>query len=87
MMDLEDELFTITGEECSELIMAMSKIKRFGFDKKNEANLKQELGDVACMLALFIEHGYITEEELTKCADKKMTKLTKWSNLIPDEYK
>ena len=86
-MNLEEELFTITGEECAELIMAMSKISRFGLDKKNKANLKQELGDVACMLTLFVEHGYITEKELIRCADKKKNKLTIWSGLIPDEYK
>lgn len=86
-MNLEDELFTITGEECAELIMIMSKIRRFGLSPDSEENLKQELGDVACMLALFLEHGYITEEELTQCADEKKRKLTKWSELIPDEYK
>jgi NTP pyrophosphatase (non-canonical NTP hydrolase) len=85
-MNTEEELFTVTGEECAELIMAMSKITRFGLSPESEDNLKQELGDVACMLALFIEHGYITEEELTLCADQKMEKLKKWSSLIPDEY-
>lgn len=86
-MDLEEELFTVAGEECGELIMAMSKIRRFGLNETSGGNLKQELGDVACMLALFVEHGYITEQELIECAEKKKKKLTVWSNLIPDEYK
>lgn len=86
-MNMEDELFTVAGEECAELIMVMSKIRRFGLSEANSDNLKQELGDVACMLALFVEHEYITEEELIECAEKKKNKLKCWSNLIPDEYK
>lgn len=81
-MDIQDELFTITGEECSELIMAISKYKRFGPSKNTEQALKQEIADVSCMVALLMQHGYISEEELSSLGEKKMNKLKKYSNLL-----
>jgi len=77
-MNVEDELMIITMEECAELQMALSKRMRFG---GNMDNIKQELGDVAAMLGLFLECGLITDEELQANAHKKLLKLRKWSNL------
>lgn len=84
-MNEENEFFTITIEECAELQMAMTKIMRFGHTQKGMENLKQELGDVACMLALALHYEYITDEELQECVNKKAEKLKEWSCLrIPD---
>jgi len=83
-MKCDDELLVITMEECSELVQACSKILRFGRTEKSVQNLKRELGDVACMLALFVEYDWMTEEELIECMGKKAKKLKKWSSLPID---
>lgn len=47
----------------------------------SEKNLKQELGDVACMIALMLEYEWITEEELNQAIEKKAQKLKIFSDL------
>lgn len=84
-MKTEEELLVITMEECAELSQACAKILRFGTkDPKALASLKQEMGDVACMIALFLEYDWITEQELNECILKKAKKLKKWSSLPID---
>ena len=78
------ELFVITMEECAELIQILSKIQRFGLDQKNSEHLKQELGDVYCMVTGFIEAGLISEEEMWENSLKKVEKLKKFSDLFKD---
>ncbi len=80
------ELFTVTGEECAELIVAMSKISRFGYDRDKTDNLRQELGDIFAMIELFVEHQLITEEQLVEAAANKLRKLQTYSNLIPADF-
>lgn len=81
-MRTEEEFLVITMEECAELQMAISKYLRFGGDTNN---IKQEIGDLSAMLGLFLEYGWITDEELLANANKKLNKLRHWSNLpIPD---
>lgn len=87
-MRTEEELLVITMEECAELSQACAKILRFGTkDPKTLASFKQEMGDVACMLSLFLEYEWITEEELNECILTKAKKLKKWSSLPIDLQK
>ena len=56
-MTKRQELMTITMEECGELIQACSKSIRCD-DYENNDDLKEELGDVLCMIELIKENGY-----------------------------
>jgi NTP pyrophosphatase (non-canonical NTP hydrolase) len=83
MLSKEQQLFVITMEECGELTQACSKMIRSEHhrEKFREA-LKEEAGDVLCMIELMIELGYVTEEELAERVNTKRAKLAKWSNLF-----
>ena len=80
----------ILQEECAEVIQAVSKIQRFGFDSRwpvdseldNRGRLEEELGDMMAMIHLLIRQGVIKEEALEKYAKAKLDKLHKWSNIF-----
>jgi NTP pyrophosphatase (non-canonical NTP hydrolase) len=79
-MTKNEELMVITMEECGELIQECSKAIRCK-DYNNES-LKEEIGDVACMLELLKKNGFITHREIDNQINVKKMKLMKWSNLI-----
>lgn len=82
-----NEILDILQEECGEVIVAISKIRRFGMDNSykdggtQREHLVQELGDVTLLIDLLQAHGVFTEEELHKAQIAKSKKLTKWSNI------
>ena len=81
-MTRQEELLTITMEECGELIQACSKVIRTkGVDIRYCNNLAEELGDVTLMIDLLIEHGYVTNREIEARKTAKEAKLKKWSIL------
>ena len=85
-LDKEQELLTITMEECGELIQCCSKAMRRWELYKNsdsEVSLKEECGDVFCMLELLVENGFVTWEEIANRSEVKRKKLEQWSGLIP----
>lgn len=81
------EILDILQEECGEVVTAVSKVRRFGLDNSHKdkpsqrANLIQELGDVALMTELLIEHGVLTQEQLDQAKQQKADKLRIWSNI------
>ena len=83
-----DEIMTIMQEECGEVIVAISKCKRFGLhtlipDSK-ESNIKRlakELGDLYAMVDLLIDQKLVTLEEINEYKEAKFSKLKKWSNI------
>jgi NTP pyrophosphatase (non-canonical NTP hydrolase) len=79
-MTPEQELMTITSEECGEVIQACSKMLRFPGDQSAEM-LKKELGDLYCMIEICIEKKLLTYTELMDGCRAKRTKLKEWSNL------
>ena len=81
-LDAQTELMAITAEECGELTQACMKIARWGAEKKKIACLLEEAGDVALMIDLIIEAGYITKKEVNARKEVKRLKLKKYSNLI-----
>jgi NTP pyrophosphatase (non-canonical NTP hydrolase) len=88
MNDKQKEVLSIAREECGEVIVAISKIFRFGFDSRwpeggvdNRARLTEELGDLMAMVKLMSEHGIIDIEEMSKAGERKITKLKTWSKL------
>lgn len=80
------EILCITQEECAEVIQAISKIFRFGFDtvwnnETNKEHLEEELGDLTAMLYILQMSGIVSEEKVMKASEAKMEKLAKWSNI------
>ena len=80
-MNKLQELMTITMEECGELIQACSKSIRCD-DYENNDDLKEELGDVLCMIELIKENGLISQREIDNQVNIKRMKLMKWSKLF-----
>ena len=81
-MNKKNELLVITMEECGELIQACSKIIRKGDNKKEVTALKEEAGDVLCMLKLLESQGYFTWQELEDRVQYKCEKLKKCSRIL-----
>jgi NTP pyrophosphatase (non-canonical NTP hydrolase) len=82
------EILDILQEECGELIVSASKVRRFGIDNSykdggtQREHLTQEAGDVLCMIDLLVSHGVFTEQELHEAKCAKAEKLTKWSKIF-----
>ena len=72
----------ILQEECAEVILAISKIKRFGWDSvhpdggpNNRDRLAQELGDVEAMIDILTMCGSVPRYSIDTGKDKKLIKL------------
>ena len=77
------ELLGITMEECGELIQACSKaLRRQDID---DQNLRDEIGDVMCMIELMQEWDIVGWTEIENRVEHKRDKLKQWSGLVDDE--
>lgn len=88
MIDKEKELLTITLEECSEVIQAISKVFRFGMECRypagaptNKEHLEEEIGDLMCMIDILARKGVINMDNVHAATLNKRDKLAKWSTL------
>ena len=88
MNNKQEEILSIAQEECGEVVVAISKIFRFGFDSRwpeggvdNRTRLTEELGDLMAMVKLMSDLGIIDIDEMSKAGERKITKLKKWSSL------
>ena len=79
--DKHQEILQILAEECAEVIVEVSKIKRFGNDY---TALVKEMGDLVAMIGIMYQEGMFTEEEIDKLSDKKLKKLQKYSNIFKE---
>ena len=89
---VEKEVLDILQEECAEVVVAVSKISRFGLDnfkpgkpKTNREHLAEELGDLQAMIDLCIEFGIVGSEQVSVHADNKIMKLKQWSNIFNEK--
>jgi NTP pyrophosphatase (non-canonical NTP hydrolase) len=86
-----NEVLDILQEECGEVIVAISKIRRFGIDNQykdggtQREHLIQELGDVTLLIELLKAHNIFTEAELHAAQVRKSQKLVKWSNIYENQ--
>lgn len=80
-MEKNLEILTILQEECGELIVAISKIKRFGMSKENLQRLNQEIADVICMLDIAQEYGVSSMDNIDELVNNKREKLKVYSNI------
>lgn len=68
----DQHMLTIAMEENAELIQAISKVKRNGFDPINASHLDEETADVLiCICELFVM-GYLDVHEIAKIIERKV---------------
>lgn len=91
MYTKEKEAMDILQEECGEVIVAVSKISRFGLDnlkpgkpKTNREHLEEELGDLYAMIEILQELDVVSWSNIEKAAESKREKLRQWSNIFTD---
>ena len=89
---VEKEVMDILQEECAEVVVAVSKISRFGLDnfkpgkpKTNREHLAEELGDLQAMIDLCIQFNLVGSEQVSIAADNKIAKLKQWSNIFNEK--
>ena len=73
------QLMVITMEECGELIQECSKSMRR--NDENHKALKDEIGDVYCMILLLHKYDLISWGDVDERVEVKKEKLKKWSSL------
>ena len=85
------EILDITQEECAEVVVAVSKISRFGIDNfkpgkplTNREHLEEEVGDLLAMVDLMLEHDIIKADSVEIARKAKKEKLKLWSNIYAD---
>ena len=68
----DQHMLTIAMEENAELIQAISKIKRNGFNPINASHLDEEVADVLiCICELFVM-GYLDVYEIAEIIERKV---------------
>ncbi len=82
--DMEQLLFC-TAEECGEVTQACMKIARFGYTDDKHDRLLEEIGDLQCMINLFVENEIFTQQEIEYNAVNKRYKLMKYTPEIIQE--
>ncbi len=82
------ETLDILQEECAEVIVEISKCRRFGLNSvhyktgvKHVQMLEQELGDVLAMIDILVEQGIVSQDNLTTSKQTKKEKLKTWSKI------
>lgn len=82
------EALDILQEECGEVIVEVSKCRRFGLNTthyktglEHNKMLEIEIGDVLAMIDILEEQGIIDHNALMDAKAKKKEKLKQWSNI------
>ena len=83
------EILDICQEECAEVIVAISKISRFGIDNykpnkplTNRQHLEEEIGDLLAMVDLLEEFKIVDMSTVNIARIAKIEKLKLWSNIF-----
>lgn len=79
----QEEILTILQEECAEVVQAICKIRRFGFNRENVEHLEQEIADVLCMINLSHTHNVLVwdEDKVNQRISKKEERLRVFSTI------
>ena len=70
----ESLTLTIATEECAELIQAITKVKRYGFNDVYEWNLHEEVADVLICITELVALGYLDIDEVIKWQKYKINR-------------
>ncbi len=84
--EYQEELLEILQEECSEVIQASSKIKRFGLHASIDGNppynidqLEMEIGDTLQIVDMLVEADIgLSYEGIAHAKNNKKERLQKW---------
>ena len=76
----QQELLTITMEECAEVIQQCSKMIRFG-GNTNRFLLEAEIGDLLALFDLMHEYNIIDLNSMARRKEQKRSKLRIYSRL------
>ena len=86
-----EEALGILQEECAEVIVEVSKCRRFGINSVHYKTgivhakmLELEVGDVLALVDILIEQGILNTAELDVAKANKKEKLKQWSNIFKD---
>lgn len=86
-----EETVGILQEECAEVIVEVSKCRRFGIDSKHYKTglshatmLENEIGDVLAMVDILVEQNVLSWERLEQAKQAKKDKLRLWSKIYED---
>jgi len=87
MENAQTEALDILQEECGELIVILSKVKRFGLMSENPEQpgvtaaqrLIQEIGDVLALVDLVCTHHHLHTQEIEVAKQRKFDKLKLYS--------
>ena len=86
-----EEALGILQEECAEVIVEVSKIRRFGLNTAHYKSdmqhthrtmLEMEIGDVLAMVDILIDQGVINTDALEIAKQSKKLKLMQWSKIF-----
>jgi len=86
------EALDILQEECGEVIVEVSKCRRFGLDSlhyktgiKHATMLELEVGDVLALVDILIEQGILDTARLDIAKEAKKEKLKQWSRIYEQD--
>ena len=87
MNEREREILLILQEESAEVIQAVSKVFRFGWDSEwdgqtNREHLEEEVGDYLAMVQIMVDTGMIDTFAIDTAKQNKIEKLKKWSSIF-----
>lgn len=88
-MSNSNEVMDILQEECAEVIQAVSKIRRFGFESRwpeetsssTKEQLETELGDLLAMIDIMVEQCIVSDNNINCARAAKKEKLKIWSDI------
>ena len=82
------EALDILQEECGEVIVEVSKCRRFGLDSlhyktgiSHATMLATEVGDVLALVDILLEQGLLHKATLDVAIKNKKEKLKQWSRI------
>ena len=88
---MSQEILDILQEECAEVIQAVSKVRRFGWENHhpdreltNRQELEEELGDLLAMIELLVFRNMVNRFELDKAKHAKIAKLKRYTRIFED---
>lgn len=98
LSDAEDERLAILSEECSEVIKAVCKIQRHGYESynptletdeerspTNRETLQRELGDLQLAIELMTFAGDVDANDIVRWQERKGNSIKRWTHHQPSE--
>ena len=86
------EALDILQEECGEVIVEVSKCRRFGLDSlhyktgiKHATMLETEVGDVLALIDILVDQGVLDLNTLDLAKEAKKEKLKQWSRIYEQD--